>query len=49
MSLISRHVARQFDVAPYQEGRDNEEEIIRNLEGLTDGILEYARMGDVPR
>lgn len=48
-SLIARRVARQFDVAPYQEGSDNDEEIARNPEGFTHGILEYARMGDAPR
>ena len=42
MSPIARHVA------PYQEGRDNGEEIMRNLEGLTCGILEYAQVGDIP-
>ena len=49
MSPIARRVDWQFDVAPYQEGSDNEEEITQNLEGLTHCILEYARMGDVPR
>ena len=48
MSPIARHIARQFEVAPYQEGSDNEE-IAQNLEGLTHGIPEYAQMGDVPR
>lgn len=49
MSPISRHVPRPIDVvAPYQEGSDNEEEITRNLEGLTHGIPEYARIGDMP-
>lgn len=48
MSLITRHVARQFDVTPYQEGSDNEEDILWNLEGLTHGILEYAQVRDIP-
>jgi len=40
----------QFDVvAPYEEGSDNKEAIVRNLEGLTRGILEYAQVGDIPR
>lgn len=50
MSLIARHYPRPIDVVtPYQEGSDNEEEIVRNLEGLTHGIPEYARIGDMPR
>jgi len=49
MSSIARHVAQQFDVIPYQEGSNNEEEIAQNLEGLTHWIQEYAQMGDVPR
>jgi len=50
MSPISVHVPCPIDfVAPYQEGSDNEEEIMRNLEGLTHGILEYARIGDMPQ
>lgn len=49
MSPISRCVPRPIDViTPYQEGSDNEEEITRNLGGLTHGILEYARIGDMP-
>ena len=47
LSPIFRHVARQFEVSPYQEGRENEE-IAWNLEGLTHGIPKYAQMGDVP-
>jgi len=31
-----------------QEGSDNEEEIMRNLVGLTHAILEYARVRDIP-
>ena len=50
MSPIARHIPCPIDVvAPYQEGSDNEEEIARNLEGLNHGILEYARIGDMPR
>ena len=49
MCPISRRVTHHFDVAPYQEGSDNEEEITRNLDGLTRGILEYAQVGDIPR
>ena len=49
MSLIVRRVPRPIDVfTPYQEGSDNEEEIARNLEGLTRGISKYARVGDIP-
>ena len=49
MSLITRCIARQFYVTPYQEGRENEEDIVRNLKGLTHGIPEYAWVGDVLR
>ena len=49
MSPIARRVACQVDVVtPYQEGSDNEEEIMRNLEGFTRGIPEYARVGYIP-
>ncbi len=48
-SPTARHVASQFDViAPYQEGSENEEEIVRNIEGLTHRIPEYAWMRDIP-
>ena len=40
MSPISKRISQQFDIAPYQEGVDNEEEIAQNLEGLTKGIDE---------
>lgn len=50
MSPTYRCVPHPIDVvAPYQEGSDNEEDITRNLKGLTDGISEYARIGDMPR
>ncbi len=50
MSMIARRVPHPINiVAPYQEGSDNEEEITRSLEGLTHAILEYARIGDMPR
>jgi len=50
MSPIARRCPHPIDaIAPYQEGSDNEEEIVRNLEGLTHGIHEYARIGDMPR
>lgn len=42
MSPIARHVSQQFEIAPYQEGIDNDEEIAQNLEGLTRGIPKYA-------
>lgn len=49
MSPIARSVPHPIDVvAPYQDGSDNKEEIMRNLKGLTHGILEYARIGDMP-
>lgn len=45
MSLIARRITHQFDVVtPCQEGSNDEEEIARNLEGLTHRILEYARV-----
>ena len=50
MSPKSRRVPHPIDgVAPYQDRSDNEDEIARNLEGLTHGIPEYARIGDMPR
>ena len=43
MSPIARRIPCPIDVVtPYQEGSDNEEDIARNLEGLTHGISEYA-------
>lgn len=42
MSLIARHIAWNFDVTPYQEGSENEEDIVWNLKGFTHGIPEYA-------
>lgn len=48
MSPIAKHVACPIDaITPYQEGRNNEKEIARNLEGLTRGIPDYARVGDI--
>ena len=50
MSPIARRVPCPIDVvAPYQVGSDNEEEITRNLEGLTHGIPQYDWVGDIPR
>ena len=44
MSPIAKCVARPVDaVIPYKEGSDNEEEIARNLEGLTRGIQSMLR------
>lgn len=49
MSPIARCVPHCIDtVTSYQEGSDNEEEITRNLKGLTHGIPEYAQIGDMP-
>ena len=47
MSPIARRVPRGFDIAPHGEGGE-EEEIIRNLEGISRGISDYARFDDVP-
>ena len=50
MSPIARHIPHPIDVvASYQEVSDNEEEIARNLEGLTHVISEYAWVADIPR
>ena len=50
VSPIARRIPCPIDVVtPYHEGSDNEEEIARNLEGLTHGISEYAWIGDMPR
>lgn len=46
--MITRHFARHFDIAPYQEGVNNGEEITWNLDGLTRGIPKYSRVGDIP-
>jgi len=49
MSPTARRYPRHINVVtPYHEGSDNEEEIVRNLEWLTHGILEYAWIGDKP-
>ena len=47
ISPIARRIPRDFDVAPHGEG-SGEEEIICNLEGISLGILDYARFDDVP-
>ena len=47
MSPIARRIPRDFDVAPHGEASE-EEEIVRNLEGLTSRIPNYARFDDVP-
>ena len=41
MSPIARKVPCDFDIAPHGEGGE-EEEIMRNLEGISRGVLEYA-------
>ena len=46
MSPIARRIPHDFD--PQGEG-DEEDEIVRNLEGVTRGVPEYARLDDVPR
>ena len=48
MSPIVRRVTLQFDVTSYEEGSNNEEEIARNLKGLTHSIPEYAWVRDIP-
>jgi len=49
MSPIAKHYPHPIDaVTPYQDGSNNEGDIARNLEGLTHGIPEYARIGDMP-
>ena len=45
MSPIARQVPHDFNVAP--EGGE-EEEIIRNLEGISHGVPNYARFDDAP-
>ena len=46
MSAIARRIPRDFD--PQGEG-DEEDEIVRKLEGITQGVPDYARFDDVPR
>ena len=46
MSSIARRIPRDFD--PQGEGGE-EDEIVRNLEGITRGVPDYARFDDVPR
>ena len=46
MLLIAQRAPRNFD--PHGEGGEGEE-IVQNLEGITCGFLEYARLDDVPR
>ena len=45
MSPIARQIPRDFD--PHGEGGE-EEEIVRNLEGITRGVPNYAIFDDVP-
>ena len=40
MSPIARQVPRDFDIAPHGEGGE-EEEIVRNLEGISHGAPDY--------
>ena len=47
ISPIARRVPRDFEAATHGEGSE-EEEITRNLEGLTIGIPDYLRFEDVP-
>ena len=46
MSPIAQRIPRDFDVAPHGEGSE-EEEIVHNLERLTNQIPDYARFDDV--
>ena len=46
MSPIARRIPRDFD--PQGEG-GKEYEILRNLEGITQGVPDYACFDDVPR
>ena len=45
MSPIARQIPRDFH--PQGEG-DEEDEIVCNLEGITQGVLDYACFYDVP-
>ena len=47
MSPVAQRIPCDFDVAPHGEGSE-EEEIIRNLEGLSSGIPDYSIFDDVP-
>ena len=46
MSPIARRIPHNFD--PQGEGGE-EDEIVRNLEGITRGVPNYAHFVDVPR
>ena len=46
MSPIARRIPHDFD--PQGEGGE-EDEIVRNLEGITQGVLDYELFYDVPR
>ena len=46
MSPIARQIPRDFD--PHGEGGE-EEEIVRNLEGITRVVPDYAKFDDIPR
>ena len=46
MSPIVRRIPRDF--VPQGEGNE-EDEIVRNLEGITQGVPDYACFDDVPR
>lgn len=46
LSPIARRVEREFKLPP--PSGDVEDEISRDLEGLTEGILDYVGFKDVP-